>query len=111
MIKQRSRVRIMPGIVVAGVALLVGCAAQPVTRTVTTEQVTTAPPPPMVVRTTTTRDVDTAPVYAPAQRRHLTPADEVVTEETTETGPAYIPTVRTTTTRSTTETTSGAATR
>jgi hypothetical protein len=112
MVEAKSRFRLITGAAVAaGATLLVGCAPTPVTRTVTTEQVTTTQPRPPVITTITT-EVVTPPVRHPVRhairtvRRRPTRTDNVVTEtkETDET--TYVPVAPATMTRTTTTQTS-----
>jgi len=87
----------------AGTALLTACAPEPVTRTVTTEQVTTSAPRPVIavappVATTTTEVVRTPePVHRVSRVRRPYRTDDVI-EETTETvTPPVVSTTRSTT--------------
>lgn len=104
-----SRSGLIMGLMLAGTALLAGCAA-PVTRTVTSETTTTTapvPPPPPAVSSTTTETVEPAPVKHYVRRTRQTNGD-IVREETTETGSTTItpaaPPVQSTITRTTSET-------
>jgi hypothetical protein len=94
MIEMKSRLGLMTGLM--AVACLAACAPTPVTRTVTSEQVTTTtpPPPPPMITTTTTEGVaqpdDSASRIVTAHRRSARNGD--VDEETTETvSPTYVP--------------------
>lgn len=93
-----SRYRLALGaLTIAGTVVLAGCAADPVTRTVTSQQTTTVTPPPMVTTTTTTDQTGdftpSEPVAKPhprhrtyAQRHpvhHDDDTTDVVTKDTT----------------------------
>jgi len=98
----------------ACVAALAGCAPTPITRTVSTEQVTTTtPPPPAPPMITTTTTEDVTPVHSnPGRRlasaRHRSDWADDVDEETTETiVPAVPAQPRTMTTTTTTQSTTG----
>jgi len=88
-----SRLRIISGVMTtACLAVQVGCAPTPVTRTVSTEQVTTTalPPPPPQVVTTTTEQVIPAEHFTTGRsaamgHRRAAPQDYDIDEETTET--------------------------
>jgi len=109
MAENRSRFVLKSAVALAaGTALLTACAPAPVTRTVTTEQVTTTAPRPVVavappVATTTTEVVRTPdPVHRVARVRGPYRTDDVVEETTEIVTPAPPPVVSTT--RSTTQT-------
>lgn len=105
-----SRLGILTGVILTGcLAAQAGCAPTPVTRTVSTEQVTTTalpPPPPPQVITTTTEKVLPAEHFTSGRsvaigHRRAAPQDYDVDEETTETIVPVVPVPQHTVTRTT----------